>query len=187
MKHYYANYHRLNGNGEQNSSDKKVATMIIPIIVSFMFAVICLLFLSTGKLNFGNSRTITELNETYTGKLIITATDIKVIENPNDNNTTIVGVRFEVTNNSNEYYSSVYGIDTYVDDVMVGDYHSHLFNKGNEELYYSGISKGKKVMGYVTAEAYKDSKKVEIVFEEPSLYGNAKKISFVLDIPPVEN
>ena len=92
-----------------------------------------------------------------------------------------------VTNNSNEYYSSVYGIETYVDDVMVGDYHSHLFNKGNEELYYSGISKGKKVMGYVTAEAYKDSKKVEIVFEEPSLYGNAKKISFVFDIPPVEN
>lgn len=174
--------------------DKAVLCTVIPILV-IMLAVVFLLLSETIKLNKTsdlnasdvNASIITELNKTYTGDLIITATDIKVIDNPDeeDSENIIVGVRFEITNNSNiDYYPSNY-IDAYIDDVKVSGLHSELFNRYNENLYQRDVAPGKKVMGYVTATATRDSKKVEILFEEPSYYTGAKIISFVFDIPPV--
>lgn len=171
--------------------NKAIFCIGIPILV-IMLVVIFLLLLGTIKFNKTNNAnviTVTELNETYTGDLIITATDIKVIANPykEDSNNIVVGVRFEITNNSDINYSSIRDITTYVDDVKVSERYDSLFNGYNEDLYHAGVVPGKKVMGYVTATATRDSQKVEILFEEPSYYTNAKIISFIFDIPTVED
>lgn len=188
----YENHINQNDNKKQNRSSKHIAIIITLLIISFIFAVVimALLPISENSNHSDNHKntTITELNETYTGKLLITATDIKTIVNPYDeeNNETIVGVRFEVTNNSDVLYGSFNSIKSYVDDVAVDTGSSSLLDGGAENLYKSNIDPGKKVMGYATAIANKNSKKVEFIFDEPTLRGDSKKISFVFDIPPIE-
>ncbi len=185
-------------NGSSETPTPKKMTFLVVMLIAFVVTIFLICFLpsvisaikgsiGTYKGSIGTEK-ITELNKTYEGDLIITATDIKVIDNPyeEDDNNIIVGVRFEVTNNSSIDYSSLYGIDAYVDDVKARDHNSAEFDTNNEALYTSGIAPGKKVMGYATAEATKDSKKVEFLFEEPSYTGSGKTISFVFDIPAVE-
>lgn len=178
----YENYENYR---EPKSTYEKRSKYLIFLCLGMMLIMSLMLF-ALPRLNkiFKPDITITKLNETYDGNFTITATDIKTIKRADDE--IAIGVRFEITNNTDYFYSTIHTIDQYVDDVKVNDGYASWFDNGKEDLYQSGIAKGKKVMGYATAIADKDSKKVEFVFEEPSSSYDGREIHFVFDIPPVE-
>lgn len=165
-------------------------SIIIGVIITIFFACVVLFLIKYGNNISFKGTTITELNKTYNGDLIITATDIKAINSPTDQDSIFIGVRFEVENNSSISYSLyTRTLSAYVDDVatdtITGVCEAYI-DKKNEELFAVNMDPGKKTMGYIFVKTNKNSKKLEFIFDEPTLSGDSKKISFIFDIPPVE-
>lgn len=181
FRHDYESIENLNGSKEQNLSGKKIILILSPIFVVLMAITILFLLPTPNPTpNVKNLEPITKLNETYSGDIIVTATDIRTINRPNDE-TILVGVRFEVKNNSNTSYELFRAIDTYIDDIAPNPSYSG-FNSTTETLSVT-LMPGKKATGYETVIAPKGSKKIEIQFQDQH-YDTC--VRFIFDIPPVE-
>lgn len=181
----YESIENLNGDKKQTLSGKQVILILLPVFVVLIVAAIIMFF----NIFDNKSTIITELNETYTGDLIITATDIRTIKKPEDDEKILVGVRFIVENNSSSPHS-IYAryLHCYVDDIEtavpldVRQYFKDYINAENETLHAT-IYPGKKALGYEVVEAKKTSKQVEFIFDLPSY---EKTVSFIFNIPPIE-
>ncbi|MBQ2746424.1 MAG: DUF4352 domain-containing protein [Clostridia bacterium] len=178
----------INENDRQDTIKYIIMLSIILLAIFIIVLVFIFSFLLPTR-NVKNLEPITKLNETYVGDLIITATDIKAINSPTDQDSIFIGVRFEVENNSSISYSLyTRTLSAYVDDVatdtITGVCEAYI-DKKNEELFAVNMDPGKKTMGYIFVKTNKNSKKLEFIFDEPTLSGDSKKISFIFDIPPV--
>lgn len=187
----YESIENLNDNKKRTLSGKQIILILSPVFVILMAITILFLLPTPNPIpNVKNLEPITKLNETYVGDLIITATDIKAINSPTDQDSIFIGVRFEVENNSSISYSLyTRTLSAYVDDVatdtITGVCEAYI-DKKNEELFAVNMDPEKKTMGYIFVKTNKNSKKLEFIFDEPTLSGDSKKISFIFDIPPVE-
>ncbi len=173
---------------EIEANKKKMNRVYIALFLSFIFIMLCA-FIPQIVSHIRNSKepiVITALNEEYEGKLNIKATDLKVMKYEYEPGMIIVGVRFEITNNSKFERNTLYDLDVYVDDVKVDSRYENWFNSANENLRQTEIASGKKIMGYATAIATKDSQKVEFIFENIDGYGTGQQVVFVFDIPKTE-
>lgn len=146
------------------------------------FLIHSIIAISTNK-NSYKTIIITDLNEKYSGRIDIVATDIKKIRVLEDNEEIYyVGVRFEVYNNSNLTFGvRSTQISIYVDDVSLYsmDFAEKYFDKDDENLFAGDLAP-EKTMGYEVAKVQTDSKTVEFVFDDPD-YGDT--IKFVFDVP----
>lgn len=173
---------------EIEANKKKMNRVYIALFLSFIFIMLCA-FIPQIVSHIRNSKgpiVITALNEEYQGKLDIKATNIKAIELSDKPGTVIVGVRFEIANNSNKERNFSYDLDAYVDDIKADAGYERLFNNNNEYLVHGEIAPGKKMVGYATAIATKDSQKVEFIFENIGGYGTGQQVIFEFDIPKTE-
>ncbi len=161
-----------------------VLTIVLVFVIRLPFSE------SSSDTDAFSSQKITELNKTYEGDLIITATDIKAITVAEDDDVVLVGVRFVVKNNSDEVHSvTAREVTTYIDDVpaqsSIDTYTQYLekyFNKESETLHVANLHPDKKTMGYEVVVAKKTSEKIEVFFSLPDYN---ERVSFIFDIPDV--
>lgn len=173
---------------ENRKSLRDVLIIIATTFIVLLILIATIIAISANK-NSYKTIIITDLNEKYSGKIDIVATDIKKIKVlEDDEEIYYVGVRFEVYNNSNLTFGvRSTQISVYVDDVSLYsiDFAEKYFDKDDENLFAGDLAPGKKTMGYEVAKVQTDSKTVEFVFDDPD-YGDI--IKFVFDVPKeVEN
>ncbi len=150
-----------------------VLTIVLVFVVRLPF------FESLSDTDAIGPQKITELNKTYEGDLKITATDIKVIKNPDNEDMLIVGVKFFIENNSRKTYRPYNKISCYVDNMAATEASSKYF----DSVIGSNLGYGKKTTGYISVLVEENAKEFEIQFLDHQ-YDNC--VNFVFDIPAVE-
>ena len=153
-------------------------------IIIYIFSILSITGCSTFTTS-SNIKTaqITELNQTYNGPLLkITATDIKSISSPYNEEEIIIGVRFIIENSStNNFLLSPINFSAYVDNITAqGSINSEL-NVAGEKLN-GEIASGKSAKGFYAVEAPKDAKQIEVRIEEAFEKSYAV---FVFDVPAI--
>ncbi len=168
---------------KSKNDSRDVKIIIISIFIVLLMFLTSVLAINNNK-DLSKDVIITHLNEEYSGKIKVVATDIKTIKVLEDDDVVYyVGVRFEVFNNSNITFGiRSTQISHYVDDVAQSrmNFASKYFDENHENLFAGDLAPGKKTMGYEVAQVQTNSKTVEFVFDNPD-YGAT--IRFVFNIP----